>query len=448
MPDDEVTGHADRAWAEWAGAGAGSEKLGDADAAFQRVCVVGLGYVGLPTAAILAARGVDVVGVDLDPDRLRIANSGAAPFAEPRLATLLGEAVAGGRLMAQETVVAAEAFVIAVPTPFKADRAPDLNHLREAVTSVAEVLVSGNLVVLESTSPVGATHAVCEWLARARPDLSFPHEAGEASDIRVAYSPERVLPGDILNELVNNDRVIGGVTPACARAAISLYGHFVRGRCSITTARTAELVKLAENAYRDVNIAFANEISLVCEALGVDPWELIELANRHPRVDILRPGPGVGGHCVAVDPWFLVHSAPGSTALIQAARQVNDARPLQVIDRVLAACDGLDHPKVACLGLAYKADVGDLRESPAVTIVRRLSEMVPNRVVVVEPNIDTLPEALNTARVDLVDLGEALSVADVVVALTDHREFLEIERRCLRDKRLVDTRGVWNVRSQ
>ena len=443
MPDDGETENADRGWAE---ARAGSEDLGDAEAPFRRVCVVGLGYVGLPTAAVLATRGVDVVGVDLDPDRVRSVNSGATPIAEPRLATLLGEAVAGGRLRAREAVVAAEAFVIAVPTPFKADRVPDLSHLRDAVTSVAEALVSGNLVVLESTSPVGTTHTVCEWLAHARPDLSFPHEAGEASDIRVAYSPERVLPGDILDELVNNDRIVGGVTPACAQAAVSLYRRFVRGTCSITTAKTAELVKLTENAYRDVNIAFANEISLVCDTLGLDPWELIELANRHPRVDVLRPGPGVGGHCVAVDPWFLVHSAPGPTPLVRAARQVNDARPLWVIDRVLAACDGLDHPKVACLGLAYKADVGDLRESPAVTIVRRLSERVPGRVAVVEPNIETLPEELDTGRIELVDLGDALSAADVVVVLTDHREFREIERQRLHGKRLVDTRGVWRVR--
>ena len=442
MPDDRAADSAGK----WR-AKSKLEDLGDADAPFRRVCVVGLGYVGLPTAAILAACGINVVGVDIDPDRVRIVNSGATPIAEPDLATLLDEAMASGRLRAQETVVAAEAFVIAVPTPLKADHVPDLNHLRDAVTSVAEVLVCGNLVVLESTSPVGATHRVCEWLAHARPDLSFPHEAGEASDIRVAYSPERILPGDILDELVNNDRTVGGVTPACAQAAISLYRHFVRGTCSVTTARTAELVKLAENAYRDLNVAFANEISLICYALDLDPWETIELANQHPRVNILRPGPGVGGHCIAVDPWFLVHSASGRTPLIQAARQVNDAKPLWVVNQVLAACDGLDRPQVACLGLAYKADVGDLRGSPAVTIVQRLSEMAPNPVAVVEPNIETLPEELNTAQIELVDLGDALSVANVVVLLTDHREFREIERQSLRNKRLVDTRGVWRARS-
>ncbi len=440
MPDDRETGNPGRGWAE---AKAESEGFGDADAPFRRVCVVGLGRIGLPTAAVLATEGVDVVGADLRPDLVRAVNSGVTSLAEPRLAILLGEAVASGRLRARETVVAAEAFVIAVPTPFKAGHAPDLEHLRDAVNSVAEVLVPGNLVVLESTSPVGTTHMICEWLARARPDLSFPHEAGEAGDIRVAYSPERSLPGDTLDELVNNDRIVGGVTPACARAAISLYRRFVRGTCSITTARTAELVKLAENAYRDVNVAFANEISLACDALGVDPWELIELANQHPRVDILRPGPGVGGHCVAVDPWFLVHSAPGRTPLIQAARHVNDGKPLWVVDRVLAACDGLAHPRIACLGLAYKADVADLRESPAVTIVRRLGEMVPDRVVVVEPNIVTLPGELDSERIELVDLDDALSVADVVVLLTDHREFREIRGQSLRGKRLVDTRGVW-----
>ncbi len=444
MPDNRESGNADKGRGE---VKAGSEDLGDADAPLRRVCVVGLGNIGLPTAATLATQGVAVVGVDPKPDLVLSVNSGTTSLAEPGLATLLGEAVASGRLSARQTVVAADAFVIAVPTPFKADHVPELSHLRNAVNSLAEVLVCGNLVVLESTSPVGTTHRVCEWLARARPDLSFPHEAGAASDIRVAYSPERSLPGNTLDELVNNDRIVGGVTPTCARAAVALYRHFVRGRCSITTAKTAELVKLTENAYRDVNVAFANEISLVCAALGVDPWELIELANQHPRVDVLRPGPGVGGHCVAVDPWFLVHSVPQLTPLLQAARQVNDAKPLWVINRVLAACDGLAHPKIACLGLAYKADVADLRESPAVTIVRRLSELVRGQVVVVEPNIVTLPEELNNERIKLVDLDDALPVADVVVLLADHREFREIPHQCLGDKRLVDTRGTWQGRS-
>ena len=413
---------------------------------FHRVCVVGLGYVGLPTAAILATKGIDVVGVDVEAARVDAVNAGAAYIAEPDLGAMVRESVERGRLHARQEVVAADAFVVAVPTPFGRNHEPDLRCLRNAAASLARVLVPGNLVVLESTSPVGTTEAVCKWLAEGSPELTFPHTAGEDSDIRVAYSPERILPGNILAELVNNDRVVGGVTPSCARAASSLYRIFVQGTCSMTSARTAELVKLTENAYRDVNLAFANELSLVCDALGLDPWEVIELSNRHPRVDVLRPGPGVGGHCVAVDPWFLVHAAPDQTPLVQTARQINDGKPQWVVDRVLAACDGLVNPTVACLGLAYKANVGDLRESPAVGIVVRLESMVAGTVLVVDPHVAGLPDVLVRGRVKLVDQDDALSVADVVVVLTDHREFLNIEPDSLIGKRLIDTRGLWGVK--
>lgn len=411
-----------------------------------RICVLGLGYVGLPTAAVLASKGTNVIGVDVDPNRVAIINDGKTPISEPDLASMVREAVASGRLRAQSEVAPADAFIVAVPTPLKGEHEPDLGHLREAAANIAEVLAPHNLVILESTSPVGTTEAFCEWLAEARPDLSFPHSAGAASDIRVAYSPERVLPGAIVGELVENDRIVGGMTPECGEAARSLYESFVHGECSVTTARTAELVKLTENAYRDVNIAFANEISLVCDALGVDVWELIELANRHPRVGVLRPGPGVGGHCIAVDPWFLVHGAPELTPVIQASRQVNDDRPDWVVDRVMVACEGLECPDIACLGLAYKADIGDLRESPAVEIVKRLRARGSGRVLAVEPHIESLPVELVGERIELVGLDEALRVATVVILLTDHREFLQIEPRRLRDKRLIDTRGVWRGR--
>ncbi|MCY3622919.1 MAG: UDP-N-acetyl-D-mannosamine dehydrogenase [Gammaproteobacteria bacterium] len=414
---------------------------------FQRICVVGLGYVGLPTAAILATKGIDVVGVDVEVDRVEAVNAGAAYIAEPDLGAMVRESVERGRLHARQEVVGADAFVIAVPTPLGRNQEPDLRCLRHAAASVAQVLVPGNLVVLESTSPVGTTEAVCEWLAEARPELTFPHTTGEESDIRVAYSPERVLPGNILAELVNNDRVVGGVTPSCAWAASSLYRIFVQGTCSVTSARMAELVKLTENAYRDVNLAFANELSLVCDALGVDPWEVIEFANRHPRVDVLRPGPGVGGHCVAVDPWFLVNAVPDQTPLVQTARRINDGKPQWVVDRVLAACGGLANPTIACLGLAYKANVGDLRESPAVRIVERLESMIAGTVLVVDPYVPGLPEVLAHRRVELVDQDDALSVADVVVVLTDHREFLDIETDCLVGKRLIDTRGLWGTQA-
>ena len=413
----------------------------------QRICVVGLGHVGLPTAAVLATKDIDVVGIDVEAARVEAVNAGTAYIAEPDLEPMVRDAVKRGRLHARREVVPADAFVVAVPTPSGRNHEPDLRLLRSAVAGVAQVLARGNLVVLESTSPVGTTEAVCKWLAEARPGLTFPHTAGEDSDIRVAYSPERVLPGNILAELVNNDRVVGGVTPSCARAAIALYRLFVEGTCSATSARTAELVKLTENAYRDVNLAFANEISLVCHELDLDPWEVIELANRHPRVDVLRPGPGVGGHCVAVDPWFLVHAAADETPLIQTARRVNESKPQWVVGRVLAACEGLANPTVACLGLAYKANVGDLRESPAVGIVERLASMVTAATVLaVDPHVAVLPDVLAYKRVELVDQEEALSVANVVVVLTDHREFVNIEPDRLVGKRLVDTRGLWGAR--
>ncbi|MDE0421600.1 MAG: UDP-N-acetyl-D-mannosamine dehydrogenase [Gammaproteobacteria bacterium] len=410
----------------------------------QRICVVGLGYVGVPTAAMLASKGLDVVGVDVEPARVAAVNAGAPHIDEPGLEALVRNAVGRGGLHAQLEVPAADAFIIAVPTPLDCKQKPDLQHLRDAVASVARVLVPGNLVVVESTSPVGTTEAACAWLAEVRPALSFPHLAGEQSDIRVAYSPERVLPGNILFELVNNDRVVGGVTPACAQAASSMYRLFVQGECALTTARTAELVKLTENAFRDVNLAFANEISQVCDALDISPWQVIELANRHPRVDLLRPGPGVGGHCVAVDPWFLIHAAPRLTPLVQAARQVNDDRPQWVVDRVLSASEGLANPKVACLGLAYKANVSDLRESPAMRIVDRLELELPGTVLVVDPHIASLPDEFEGRRVELVNRDEALGVADIIIVLTDHREFLDIERDRLANKRLIDTRGLWD----
>ena len=419
---------------------------GGAVAPIRRVCVVGLGYVGLPTAAVLASRGIEVLGVDVDLSRVQTVNEGSTPIAEPDLASMVRDAVASGRLRAETRVTPSDAFIIAVPTPFKGDHEPDLKHLRDAAASIAGVLVPGNLVVLESTSPVGTTEALCQWLAEARPDLSLPHAAGHGSDIRVAYSPERVLPGRILEELVANDRIIGGVTTTCSEAAQALYRCFVRGECSVTAARTAELVKLTENAYRDVNIAFANEISLVCDVHDIDPWELIDLANRHPRVDVLRPGPGVGGHCIAVDPWFVVHSAPGSTPLIRTARQVNEARPESIVEGVLSACEGLERPDIACLGLAYKADVADLRESPAIEVVERLWDVVQSRLLVVEPHIASLPERLVRERIELGNLDDALSAAPVVVLLTDHREFHSVDVRQLDGKRLVDSRGMWRGR--
>lgn len=412
---------------------------------FDRVCVVGLGHIGLPTAAMLATKGINVVGVDTDIDRVSTINSGAAPITEPDLKALVERAVASGRLRAGERATPADAFIIAVPTPLAHDHSPDLSHLRKAAEGVAPVLEAGNLVVLESTSPVGTTESLCKWFAEMRTDLLFPHEGVENSEIHVAYSPERVLPGRILNELEHNDRVVGGVTRPCAEAAIALFRIFVRGHLSATSARTAELVKLAENSFRDVNIAFANEMSRLCHALGVDPWELTDLANHHPRVDMLRPGPGVGGHCIAVDPWFAVHAAPESTPLLQAARQVNDAMPRFVVERVMAACAGFSRPVVACLGLAYKADVGDLRGSPAISVVSQLAKAIDGRILVSDPHIDVLPEELRDTRgVELVPVADALARADVIALLTDHAQFAGLDLSDWSGEAIVDTRGAWS----
>ena len=414
-----------------------------------RVCVVGLGYVGVPTAAVLAGHGMEVIGVDIDRERVGTINSGASPFDEPGLDSLVAEVVASGALSARGEPAPADAFVIAVPTPIREDRSPDLSYVRAAVDNLAPVLGKGNLVVLESTCPVGTTERVCEWLASSRPDLTFPHSAGEASDIRVAYCAERILPGNALEELVANDRIIGGVSPACAEAAKSLYEVFVEGACHVTTVRTAELAKLAENAFRDVNVAFANEISLVCRALGIDPWKLIALANRHPRVEILNPGPGVGGHCIPVDPWFIADAAPHLTPLIQAARQVNDGMPKVVADRVIAECEGLDAPVVTCLGLAYKADAADLRESPAIEVVRDLQERINGRILVVEPFVSELPDEVADDRsTELVGLDEGLKAANVVVLLTDHSVFAGISLESLASKSVVDSRGLWDGSGQ
>ncbi len=409
-----------------------------------RVCVIGLGYVGLPTAAVLASRGVEVIGVDIDPALVDTVNSRRSPFDEPGLNSLVADAVSAGTLTVQGEPAPADAYIIAVPTPIRPDRSPDLSYVRSAIDNLAPVLQKGTLVVVESTCPVGTTESVCEWLQSLRPDLTFPHTSGEASDVRVAYCAERILPGNALDELGANDRIIGGVTPACAEAAKRLYEVFVEGHCHVTNAHTAELAKLAENAFRDVNVAFANEMSLVCRTLDIDPWELIALANRHPRVEILNPGPGVGGHCIPVDPWFIADAAPHLTPLIQAARLVNDGMPKVIADRVIAECEGLTEPIVVCLGLAYKADAADLRESPAIEVVKHLQKRMNGRILVVEPFVSELPaEIANNPATELVDLDDGLAAADVVALLTDHSVFAEISPELLTSKSIVDSRGMW-----
>ncbi|SAK50350.1 nucleotide sugar dehydrogenase [Caballeronia pedi] len=409
---------------------------------FETISVIGLGYIGLPTAAAFAARRKKVIGVDVNQHAVDTINRGEIHIVEPELDMLVHAAVTQGHLKATTTPQAADAFLIAVPTPFSDGFKPDLSYIEAASRTVAPVLKKGDLVVLESTSPVGATEQMAAWMAEMRPDLSFPQQRGEASDIRVAHCPERVLPGHVIRELVENDRIIGGMTPRCSDAARTLYQTFVTGECVITDARTAEMCKLTENASRDVGIAFANELSLICDRIDINVWELIKLANRHPRVNILQPGPGVGGHCIAVDPWFIVDSAPDEARLIRTARVVNDSKPHWVIERVERAAKRFKEPVIACLGLAFKANIDDLRESPAVEIVAALADKRSAGIVVVEPNISELPEKLR-GKVELRDLANAISVADIVVLLVEHREFKGLDSNRLQSKVLIDTRGVF-----
>ena len=411
--------------------------------AFQRVAVLGLGYVGLPMAAIMAARGIEVIGVDVNKAAVEKINAGGIHIVEPGLDIVVRGAVAAGNLRATDAPETADAFIIAVPTPFKEGYVPDLKYCEAAARAIAPVLKAGDLVVLESTSPVGTSEAISRWMAEMRTDLKFPHEHGESADIMVAHSPERILPGRVLIELVTNDRIIGGITHRCSARAAELYSMFVEGQLHLTNARTAELTKLSENSYRDVNIAFANELSMVCEKLGVDVWELIRLANCHPRVNVLQPGPGVGGHCIAVDPWFIVHSAPEEAKLIRAAREINDHKSEHVVDRVRHAAERFRAPVVACLGLSYKADIDDLRESPSMHIVKQLAA-TGLAILAVEPNIDELPKDLaGLANVKYAELDDAIAQADIVVLLVDHKEFKRIPKSELLARIVVDTRGVW-----
>jgi UDP-N-acetyl-D-mannosaminuronic acid dehydrogenase len=414
---------------------------------FDRICMIGLGYIGLPTAAMFASRNVQVLGVDVSEEVVDTINRGKIHIVEPDLDTVVKNTVASGLLKAALAPEEADAFLIAVPTPFKGDEhAPDLGFIEAAANSIAPVLKSGDLVVLESTSPVGTTEDLARWLERARPDLSFPQTAGEASDVRIAYCPERVLPGKVMQELLINDRIIGGITPACSEAAKTLYNVFVEGDCLVTNARTAEMCKLTENSFRDVNIAFANELSVICDKIGIDVWELIGLANRHPRVDILEPGPGVGGHCIAVDPWFIVNKTPDLSRLIEMARLVNDAKPDWVISKVNEAVETYlmtnadakaDEISFAIYGLSFKPDVDDLRSSPALEIARRMATELPGKIMAVEPNILEAPFGLE--NVELVTFDRALA-ADIHIMLVDHKSFYGQVKP---EGEIVDLRGVW-----
>jgi UDP-N-acetyl-D-mannosaminuronic acid dehydrogenase len=415
-----------------------------------RVCVLGLGYIGLPTAALIASRGATVIGVDIDPSIVATISEGRIHIAEADLDGLVQKVVFSKKLLARDTPEAADVFMIAVPTPLSGNKKPVIDHVLAAARSIAPHLAKGNLIILESTSPVGTTEQICDVLAELRPDLTFPgYETDETSpDVAIAYCPERVLPGRILIELVQNDRCVGGLTPACAAKARQFYELFVRGKCIETSARTAEMVKLTENAFRDTNIAFANELSLICDHVGIDAWEVIELANRHPRVEILKPGPGVGGHCIAVDPWFIVDAAPHQARLIRASREVNDSKADYVFSRVRALLETYPERSVTCLGITFKANVDDLRESPALEIAERLAADCGKRIQVVEPFIDDLPHTLAKHGARKVDLDEALAQSGILVVLVDHDAFRRVSQTRRNGAIVYDTRGIWRQTPQ
>ncbi len=397
----------------------------------KKICVMGLGYIGLPTASVLATKGFTVVGVDTNPKVVETIAKGKIHIEEPDLDILVKSAVNSGNLVSSDKPEEADAFILAVPTPFMEGRKPDLSYVQGATEAILPVLKKGDLVILESTSPIGTSENVVAKTIQEQKGWK------PGRDFHVAHCPERVLPGRILKELVDNDRIIGGINRASAEVARELYASFVNGNIYLTDCGTAELVKLVENAYRDVNIAFANELSLICDHLELNVWEVIELANKHPRVNILNPGPGVGGHCIAVDPWFIIDSSPEESRLIRTAREVNDSKPGHVLEKIRTKADRLKSPVIGCLGLTYKNDVDDLRESPALDITREL----------IKENIGTVlpcdPYVKDFAEFELHPLEKVLKESDIIVLLVNHKQFLDIDRELLKEKIIIDTQGIW-----
>lgn len=417
---------------------------------FSTISMIGLGYIGLPTATLFASRKKKVIGVDVNQHAVDTINQGKIHIVEPDLDMLVQASVQQGYLRATTTPEPADVFLIAVPTPFTDGHKPDLSFIEAAAKAIAPVLARGNLVILESTSPVGTTEKLAAWLAQARPDLTFPQQAAESADIQIAYCPERVLPGKVVHELVSNDRVIGGMTRTATFMAAALYKTFVQGDLIATNARTAEMCKLTENSFRDVNIAFANELSIICDKLGINVWELIALANRHPRVNILQPGAGVGGHCIAVDPWFIVDTTPDEARMVRMAREVNDYKPEWVLEKVRAAIadvlrekpgSSMADVKVACLGLAFKPNIDDLRESPAVEITQHIAQL-GCQVLAVEPNIEALPQKLSFPNMTLSQLSDAIATADVVCVLVKHSAFVDALENIRERGAIIDSVGL------
>lgn len=416
------------------------------------ISVYGMGYIGLPTATMIASKNYNVIGVDVNDVTVETINKGKIHIVEPGLEELVSKVVASGNLRATLIPETSDVYIIAVPTPFIGEvndyshPKPDLSFIKAAITSISKVLKKDDLIILESTSPAGTTEKISEWLQDLRKDLTMPHVYGDNSDIRIAYCPERVLPGKVINELVKNDRVIGGITETCSKKALEVYKIFVDGKCHITNSKTAEMTKLTENASRDVSIAFANELSIICDKLGINIWELIKLSNLHPRVNILNPGAGVGGHCIAVDPWFIVSENPEDSNLISMARRINDNKPKWVFNKVKSALK--NHPKkgtknILCLGIAFKPDIDDLRESPAKHIVEMLSSQSLGNILVTEPNINELPSSIDS-HAKLVNLEEGLKQADIIIVLVKHNSFTRDSVKVCGDQILIDVCGATN----
>ena len=414
-----------------------------------KVSVIGLGYIGLPTAAIIAESGTSVVGIDCKQSVVDTINEGFIHIKEPHLEALVHKVIKNGYLRAASEPEEADVYIIAVPTPFMANYEPDLSHIRSALNMIAPLLKRRDLIILESTSPVGTTEKIINWLEEIRPDLNLPYYDKSESDfdISIAYCPERVLPGNAVQEIVQNDRIIGGLTSTCSKRISDLYRTFIDGNCLITDCRTAELCKLVENSFRDVNIAFANELSLISDYLDINVWELIKLANHHPRVNIPQPGPGVGGHCIAVDPWFIVNSVPEKAKIIKLARLINDEKPQFVINKINEAVAKCNKKKsdlsIACLGLAFKSDIDDLRQSPALVLAKKVSSMGFAKNLIVEPNINKKPDCFELQNTIMTDLRSAIGEADIIVLLVDHSDFKSMDLSLLSGKQVIDTRGIW-----
>lgn len=411
------------------------------------VAFVGLGYIGLPTAVVMANSGVTVTGVDVNADNVEHINRGKVTIVEPGLEEGLQSAIESGNFRATTQMVHADAYIVAVPTPFTESHDVDMKYIYSVADSIAPTLEGGELIVLESTSPPRTTRRMAEKILELRPDLVA--DGAENTDgkpvIYFAHCPERILPGNAMQELITNDRIIGGETEEATRRATEVYRTFCQGELLATNAVTAEMAKLTENSFRDVNIAFANELSLICDSLDINVWKLIELANHHPRVDILQPGPGVGGHCIAVDPWFIVSSDPENARLIRTAREVNDSKPERVVDKIAQAVNETNASSIAVLGLAFKANIDDLRESPSLSITEKIVDKFDNKqLFVAEPNITDLPTSLRERpNVELAETPDAIKNSDVVVLLVEHDQFKKVTACELQGKTLIDTKGLW-----